>query len=104
MIHLFQFRAFEDFLDGGLISNNPTLDALSDFEQYNAARRVLGQEDLCHSLDAVVSVGTGKSLLEESELVDVANYFSLTTIRQFSTFVQLLIYEICQTEQHITTR
>ena len=31
------FRAFDRFIDGGLMSNNPTLDVLTEIDQYNLA-------------------------------------------------------------------
>lgn len=49
------FRAMGPFLDGGLIANNPTLDALTDIHKYN--RLVRG--DTACSFGLVVSLGTG---------------------------------------------
>lgn len=38
------FRAFGRFLDGGLIANNPTLDALTEIHEYNMALRSKGRK------------------------------------------------------------
>lgn len=65
------FRAYQNFLDGGLISNNPTMDTLTEFEHYNAALEAIGKGDQCQQLDLVLSIGTGKSLIESSEMVDI---------------------------------
>lgn len=37
-------RAFGRFLDGGLIANNPTLDAMTEIHEYNMALRSVGRE------------------------------------------------------------
>lgn len=50
---------FGRFLDGGLISNNPTLDTLTEIEEYNLA---LYKTNRAHEMcdpTVVVSVGTG---------------------------------------------
>ena len=49
------FRAMGPFLDGGLIANNPTLDALTDIHKYNS----LVRGDTACSFGLVVSLGTG---------------------------------------------
>lgn len=38
------FRAFGRFLDGGLIANNPTLDAMTEIHEYNMALKSVGRE------------------------------------------------------------
>lgn len=38
------FRAFGSFLDGGLIANNPTLDAMTEIHEYNMALRSIGRD------------------------------------------------------------
>lgn len=38
-------RAFGRFLDGGLIANNPTLDAMTEIHEYNMALRSVGREN-----------------------------------------------------------
>ncbi|XP_076365699.1 calcium-independent phospholipase A2 VIA isoform X1 [Tachypleus tridentatus] len=53
------FRAHGPFLDGGLIANNPTLDALTEIHQLNQAFKKTNQENKMEELEIVVSLGTG---------------------------------------------
>ncbi|XP_068178556.1 85/88 kDa calcium-independent phospholipase A2 isoform X2 [Antennarius striatus] len=54
------FRPMGRFLDGGLLSNNPTLDAMAEIHQYNRALRAEGRGAETKKLGVVVSLGTGK--------------------------------------------
>lgn len=75
----FFFKPYGPFLDGGIISNNPTLDMLTEFQSYQRVRKFLrkrvkrGDKELSamersvslnseppSELDAVVSLGTGR--------------------------------------------
>ncbi|XP_017482055.1 PREDICTED: 85/88 kDa calcium-independent phospholipase A2-like, partial [Rhagoletis zephyria] len=98
------FRAYGNFIDGGLIANNPTMEAMTEFEMTNAALRAVGKGDQCQSLDLVLSIGTGKGPLEVSEMVDIEKIYSLSTVPKYITMVVNLVYEACQTEQHVTER
>uniref|UniRef100_A0AAR2IQI5 phospholipase A2 n=1 Tax=Pygocentrus nattereri TaxID=42514 RepID=A0AAR2IQI5_PYGNA len=60
------FRPMGRFLDGGLLANNPTLDAMTEIHQYNK-----GQGDGVCKLGVVVSLGTGKPPQVEVNSVDV---------------------------------
>lgn len=53
------YRAFGRFIDGGLIANNPTMDALTEIHEYNTALRAVGREAEMTPPTVVVSVGTG---------------------------------------------
>ncbi|XP_065160438.1 85/88 kDa calcium-independent phospholipase A2 isoform X2 [Atheta coriaria] len=53
------FRAFGRFLDGGLIANNPTLDALTEITELNLALRARNRADEVTDLSVVLSLGTG---------------------------------------------
>lgn len=53
------FRSFGKFLDGGLIANNPTLDAMTEIHEYNLALKASGREQEAVPLSLVVSLGTG---------------------------------------------
>lgn len=54
------FRPMGRFLDGGLLANNPTLDAMAEVHQFNKALKADGQGDQIKKLGIVVSLGTGK--------------------------------------------
>uniref|UniRef100_A0A3B4UIE6 phospholipase A2 n=1 Tax=Seriola dumerili TaxID=41447 RepID=A0A3B4UIE6_SERDU len=54
------FRPMGRFLDGGLLANNPTLDAMSEIHQYNKALKAEGHREEIKKLGIVVSLGTGK--------------------------------------------
>ncbi|AWP05233.1 putative 85/88 kDa calcium-independent phospholipase A2 [Scophthalmus maximus] len=54
------FRPMGRFLDGGLLANNPTLDAMSEINQYNKALKAEGHGEKIKKLGMVVSLGTGK--------------------------------------------
>ncbi|XP_072240775.1 85/88 kDa calcium-independent phospholipase A2 isoform X2 [Leuresthes tenuis] len=65
------FRPMGRFLDGGLLANNPTLDAMSEIHQYNKALRAEGHNRDIKKLGIVVSLGTGKPPQEVVSSVDV---------------------------------
>ncbi|XP_013781824.1 85/88 kDa calcium-independent phospholipase A2-like [Limulus polyphemus] len=65
------FRPDGPFLDGGLIANNPTLDAMTEIHQFNEALKCTGQEDQVRKLGLVVSLGTGVVPVTEVKRVDV---------------------------------
>lgn len=63
------FRSFGKYLDGGLIANNPTLDAITEIHEYNLALKAIGRENEAVPLSLVVSIGTG--LIPSSPLKDI---------------------------------
>ncbi|XP_055689252.1 85/88 kDa calcium-independent phospholipase A2 isoform X2 [Lutzomyia longipalpis] len=65
------FRAFGRFLDGGLIANNPTLDAMTEIHEYNMALRSVGREKEAIPVSVVVSLGTGMIPVTELKEIDV---------------------------------
>ncbi|XP_072320137.1 85/88 kDa calcium-independent phospholipase A2 isoform X2 [Eucyclogobius newberryi] len=54
------FRPMGRFLDGGLLANNPTLDALAEIHWYNKSLKAAGQSEEVRKVGLVVSLGTGK--------------------------------------------
>ncbi|XP_061495092.1 85/88 kDa calcium-independent phospholipase A2 isoform X2 [Rhineura floridana] len=65
------FRPFGRFLDGGLLANNPTLDAMTEINEYNKFLIQNGEGHKVKKLGVVVSLGTGKSPQVPVSSVDV---------------------------------
>lgn len=65
------FRAFGRFLDGGLIANNPTLDAMAEIHEYNLALKATGRSEEATQLTLVVSLGTGCTPTTYAKEIDV---------------------------------
>lgn len=65
------FRPMGRFLDGGLLANNPTLDAMTEIHQYNKALKAQGREQDTRKLAMVISLGTGKPPQVAVSSVDV---------------------------------
>ncbi|XP_054897289.1 85/88 kDa calcium-independent phospholipase A2 isoform X2 [Poeciliopsis prolifica] len=65
------FRPMGRFLDGGLLANNPTLDAMTEIHQFNKSLKAEGRAANIKKLGIVVSLGTGKPPQEVVTSVDV---------------------------------
>ncbi|NXC61873.1 PLPL9 phospholipase, partial [Aleadryas rufinucha] len=65
------FRPIGRFLDGGLLANNPTLDAMAEIHEYNKTLIKKGQKQEVRKLGLVVSLGTGKPPQVPVSSVDV---------------------------------
>ncbi|NXM45829.1 PLPL9 phospholipase, partial [Gymnorhina tibicen] len=65
------FRPIGRFLDGGLLANNPTLDAMAEIHEYNKTLIKKGQKHEVRKLGVVVSLGTGKPPQVPVSSVDV---------------------------------
>uniref|UniRef100_A0A8C0EY78 phospholipase A2 n=1 Tax=Bubo bubo TaxID=30461 RepID=A0A8C0EY78_BUBBB len=65
------FRPIGRFLDGGLLANNPTLDAMAEIHEYNKTLIKKGQRQEVRKLGLVVSLGTGKPPQVPVSSVDV---------------------------------
>ncbi|XP_061086902.1 85/88 kDa calcium-independent phospholipase A2 isoform X3 [Conger conger] len=65
------FRPMGRFLDGGLLANNPTLDAMTEIHHFNKALRAQGRGAEAQRLGMVISLGTGKPPQVAVSSVDV---------------------------------
>lgn len=68
---LILFRAFGRWLDGGLIANNPTLDALTEIHEHSLALKAKGRDEEAAPVTVVVSLGTGLIPVKEVKEIDV---------------------------------
>ncbi|CAG0900955.1 unnamed protein product [Darwinula stevensoni] len=59
------FRASERFMDGGIISNNPTLDLLTEMNEWNAVMEAVKRKEDIVTPTVVVSLGTGRMFPSE---------------------------------------
>ncbi|CAC5409345.1 85/88 kDa calcium-independent phospholipase A2 [Mytilus coruscus] len=65
------FKQARAFVDGGMISNNPTLDTLTEIHEYNCGLKLRNEGHLIKSIGCVVSLGTGRIPVIPVESVDV---------------------------------
>lgn len=62
------FSSFENYIDGGLSANNPTLDLLTEFHKQNRHPK--------KSIGVVVSIGTGKTDFQKASEHDPKSFFT----------------------------
>jgi len=120
----FFFQPYGPYLDGGIISNNPTIDLLNEFECFNRVREFLrsraslpeDEEQKPSKLDVVVSLGTGRGrVVGRQNIIDfgqVAAGFKtvfspvemVRSIRAARDLFRRLMIQSCCTEDHILDR
>lgn len=102
------FRASGPFIDGGLVSNNPTLDTLTEIHQCNQAYIATGQREGVRKMRVVVSMGTGRPPLVPVNTIDVFRPDSLWGACRMALGVtnlgQLLVDQATQTDGRVTAR
>ncbi|XP_003702751.1 calcium-independent phospholipase A2 VIA [Megachile rotundata] len=84
------FRSFGKFLDGGLIANNPTLDAITEIHEYNLALKASGRESEAVPLSLVVSLGTGMPPTSQLKDIDIFLPESLWGTAKFAMGISVL--------------
>jgi calcium-independent phospholipase A2 len=89
------------FVDGGLISNNPTLDALTELQHYQTAMASLGYiKENEKVLTTVVSLGTGIPPKTDSKasLLDITwptgVFDAITKVPRLASLINLLIDQV----------
>lgn len=102
------FRAFRQFLDGGLIANNPTLDAITEIHEYNIALKATNREAEVAPLSLVVSLGTGLIPVTPMREIDVCRPESLLETAKLafgiSAFVALLVDQATACDGRVVDR
>ena len=92
------FRPCGRYLDGGLISNNPTLDLLTEITYHNAALEATGQADDKVTPAVVLSLGTGAPPPTDITIIDVYRPDTIVGIAKMafvaSSLGQLLVDQV----------
>ncbi len=89
-------------MDGGLVANNPTLDALTELTQFSAVMRTTGQiRDVdCKLPSVVVSIGTG---IQPRVAANVSHYDisrpsglidAITKVPRLASVIALLVDQV----------
>ncbi|CAL4063347.1 unnamed protein product, partial [Meganyctiphanes norvegica] len=101
------FSACGQFLDGGLVSNNPVLDTLTEIGEWNMAVKKAGREDEVFTPTVVVSLGCGKPPVTLVDNVDLA-FPSMLELRKgiqaMYNMFNLLVEQACASEGRIVDR
>ena len=76
------FKQYGQFVDGGLIANNPTLDILTEIHERNAALVALGRKEDTETIGLVLSLGTGDPPVTKVESIDLFRPDSIMGVTQ----------------------
>ncbi|XP_067929343.1 85/88 kDa calcium-independent phospholipase A2-like [Watersipora subatra] len=63
--------SMDRFIDGGLMSNNPTLDALTEIHEFNCGLKATAKHNQVRPICCVVSLGTGRFPQMPVDAIDV---------------------------------
>ncbi|XP_068230482.1 85/88 kDa calcium-independent phospholipase A2 [Palaemon carinicauda] len=102
------FRSYGRFIDGGLISNNPTLDVLTEIVEYNMTLNAVGRGTEAVRPSVVLSLGTGKPPVCKVEAIDCFKPESLWSTVQMafglSNMAKLLIDQATMADNRTVDR
>lgn len=101
------FSASGRFLDGGIIANNPTLDALTEIFEHQLALRTLGRVREVQPPSAVLSLGCGRPPVVKTNSTDF-QWTSIWDVTKFgssvSSLIQLVIDQVTSVENRVVDR
>uniref|UniRef100_T1JT22 phospholipase A2 n=1 Tax=Tetranychus urticae TaxID=32264 RepID=T1JT22_TETUR len=102
------FRPCGPYLDGGLISNNPTLDALTEISQINASYAHIGHPERTLKPTVVVSCGTGAIPTKSISILDVHRPATLVGVAKMAFMApalgELLVDQATQSNGQVVER
>lgn len=102
------FRASGRFIDGGLISNNPTLDILTEIHERNSALLALGRQTEIQNVGLVLSLGTGDPPVEKVDSIDLFRPDSIMGVTQLfygmSAMKRLLVDQASSATNRVVDR
>lgn len=99
------FNSFGSFCDGGLISNSPVIDLLTEHFLYNELYDEIGEANKKQELDFILSIGCGQNNITLNEYI--YDFSSYSRVDRFLKYVinakplsTLFISELNNTEHH----
>ncbi|XP_039273985.2 85/88 kDa calcium-independent phospholipase A2-like [Styela clava] len=102
------FRPMANFVDGGLMSNNPTLDILTEIHRQNKAFKQMNRVDDIQQPGLVISLGTGKIPVIKVKSVDISlptnPIYLVSTAFAGIELTQIMIDAACECDGHIHDR
>ncbi|KAK9880834.1 hypothetical protein WA026_013160 [Henosepilachna vigintioctopunctata] len=102
------FRAHGRYLDGGLIANNPTLDALTEIHEHCVALKAVGREEEAAPVSLVVSIGTGHIPVSDVKNLDLYRPESILDnaklVLGFSALGNLLVDQATASDGRVVDR
>ncbi|KAH9502061.1 85/88 kDa calcium-independent phospholipase A2 [Dermatophagoides farinae] len=103
------FNQCEQYIDGGLVANNPTLDLLTEFESIKRANRIKGynnneQEtaEQTFDIDIVVSIGTGEIPKRPFTRFEINSQWQI--YRKIYDIIELLTEQAAQSNGQVVER
>ena len=104
------FSASGQFVDGGILANNPTLDMMADFNRYNNGLKRENKFDEVQNLNLVLSFGTGLIQPKRFLLPELKNFISWN-VREMATNMEyvkhmfnIILDAACNSDFHIVDR
>ncbi|GAU89190.1 hypothetical protein RvY_01769 [Ramazzottius varieornatus] len=105
------FRSYGGYLDGGLIANNPTLDALTEIFDYFNYLKMEGLPEQIPELGTVISLGTGISPPEAIVHFDIFRPETFAELKKapriltgFSTLGRMIVTQATDTDGRVVDR
>lgn len=102
------FSQCDCFLDGGLVSNNPTLDLLTEVQNINRVNKVLQKDLEVMDIGLVVSIGTGAIPIRNLERINFSSLASLSGISSLAsnltTLIKVLVEQASQADGQVVER
>ncbi|KAH3795364.1 hypothetical protein DPMN_148914 [Dreissena polymorpha] len=95
------FHPYNQFLDGGLMSNNPTLDILAEIHEFK--KEQTKKADSGRSLDVVVSLGCGHEDYIPATVPDIT-FGSIYGIIPLMNFAKDVLYQVSISDGQPTNR
>ncbi|XP_041473297.1 85/88 kDa calcium-independent phospholipase A2-like isoform X1 [Lytechinus variegatus] len=103
------FRPMGRFLDGGLIANNPSLDALTEIQEYYMYKKAQGEP--VRKIGAVVSLGTGLMPLKPIAHVEIMRPNSAVDLLSAAkslaggaNLIDIMVEQVCESRMRAVDR